>query len=121
MPKFSVPCPIPHPEGSHSGYHPLTLARVRGLVRQACRYHIVDPVSFSSIQCRLLQGIPGMLCPRQIEGPIAEKIRDMEEAFMGFFDAVDLSRHSEPYKEFDPSELAERLYAIMNSKEGSSK
>lgn len=61
-------------------YYPLTHEEVKGLLVKAAIFRN-DVVRFSDIQCRLVQGIPGLVCPHEITGRVAEKMHLIDTAF----------------------------------------
>lgn len=70
MRKFHVPCN--HERGvTVPDFHPLSLEEVCALLVAAPSCD--SSRERSSIHIRLCQAIPGMTCPRPIDGPVAEK------------------------------------------------
>ena len=61
-------------------YYPLTQKEVEGLLVKAAIFRS-DVSRFSDIQCRLVQGIPGLVCPHEITGKVAKKMHLIDSAF----------------------------------------
>lgn len=83
--KFHIDCPHSH-EGRVPDHYPLTRGEVADLLVEArLRYDYANtdfhPSDVSSIQVRLDQAIPGQVCPRLIDGPVA----DAERQFSSFY------------------------------------
>ena len=97
-----IPCP--HISGAvvdgrqAPDHHPLTKEEIAALLDEAKTSE--NPLT-SQIQMRLLQGIPGQVCPRVTHGPIAEKEREISRLYV------------EHYRKGADPELVEGLYAIM--------
>lgn len=64
-----------------SDHHPLTFEDVVNLLRAA---HGANFQELASIQYRLNQGVEGIVCPRAIDGPVAEASRDTDSVFMAW-------------------------------------
>ncbi|MEZ0261367.1 MAG: hypothetical protein ACAH80_10180 [Alphaproteobacteria bacterium] len=60
-------------------FHPLTYSELKGLVSMAfngsCRLK-------AQIQCRLTQAVPGHVCPHPIDGPVAEKMSQLDSTYV---------------------------------------
>lgn len=63
-----------------SDYHPLDRESLLQLLRRASTVRS-DPYRFSDIQCRVVQGLPGLTCPNQIHGSTAKKIVIIDTIF----------------------------------------
>lgn len=63
-----------------SDYHPLDRESLLQLLRRASTVR-GDPYRFSDIQCRVVQGLPGLTCPNQIHGSTAKKIFIIDDIF----------------------------------------
>ena len=61
-------------------HYPLTEEEVKGLLVKAAIFRS-NVGRFSDIQCRLVQGIPGLVCPHEITGKVAEKTHLIDTAF----------------------------------------
>jgi hypothetical protein len=60
-------------------YHPLTYSELKGLVSLAFNG---SGKLHAQVQCRLTQAIEGHECPHPIEGPVAEKMSQLNSTFM---------------------------------------
>ncbi len=60
-------------------HHPLTREEIATLLEEAKTAK--EPI-ISLIQIRLCQGIPGYVCPRHIDGPVAEKETEIDELYV---------------------------------------
>lgn len=81
--KYHIECQHGTLDEPISDYHPLSKADVKRLLSiasQSC-----DGQEIASIQVRLGQGIPGMQCPREIDGPVAEKLNQLDEYYVKHF------------------------------------
>lgn len=85
MNKHAIPCPHETENLPASAvvpdYHPLTIEEIVSLLRQAeseVDYHSAD------IQVRLNQGIPGLVCPRDIYGPTNQAQNEVNNVFVQF-------------------------------------
>jgi hypothetical protein len=93
--KFSIECSHGTCEEPVPDHHPLLVAEVIDLLQTAIA--IKDHAAFNpyavneiaSIQVRLVQGIPGMECPRPIDGPVAERLNALEEAYVDWIQDPD--------------------------------
>jgi hypothetical protein len=88
---YSIPCAhessnVPTSQ-TVPDYHPLSYDEMRGLILTAFN----DRSSAASIQCRLNQAIEGVVCPRQIDGPVAKKETEMGQAFVDSLRSGDAS------------------------------
>jgi hypothetical protein len=79
MKQYHIPCNHQHSDDV-ADHYPLTTQEVIDMLEtaRATKDHIdFNPreatQTIASIQVRLAQGIPGLTCPRQIDGPVAEK------------------------------------------------
>jgi hypothetical protein len=74
---------------SESIYQPLTIEEIENLLHEAA-YHKEnhDGQKVARIQVRLNNGIRGMESPRQIDGPVAEKLNQVDEKFVHFLKYV---------------------------------
>ncbi|MDQ1283717.1 MAG: hypothetical protein QG620_65 [Patescibacteria group bacterium] len=83
---FEIPCPheaygdIPL-DKDLPDYHPLTRSEIADLLNFA-RDHENDGIAVSKAQVRLIQGIPGMTCPRAIDNNVAEREARLSEIFV---------------------------------------
>lgn len=80
---YSIPCPHEMNRALDTSltlpyYHPLTLEELRELVTLFITrkgldmtYYKHEVQAASSVQVRICQAVPGLVCPYQIEGPIA--------------------------------------------------
>lgn len=80
--RYSVPCA--HERGGGlfgtvSDYHPLTFDELVELLAIAI---VADVQTFSSIQVRLGQAIPGMICPHPIDGEVAKRSVVLDSLFV---------------------------------------
>ena len=88
--QYHIPCQ--HTEENKdevlSDYHPLTTGEVIDLLETAraikdhANIYPYASAEISSIQCRLAQAIPGSECPTPIEGPVADKMAALDEAYI---------------------------------------
>jgi len=79
-----IPCPhrdilIPDSEVAPD-HHPLNWDDVVQLMSWARLSY--DCQCINQIHVRLVQGIPGMECPSPIDGPVAEKLFELDELFV---------------------------------------
>lgn len=79
--RYDIPCV--HESGTptsevHSDYHPLTIEEIAELSHIAVN---ADMRTTASIQNRLTQGIPGIQCPHQGEGEVAERMYHLDEYY----------------------------------------
>jgi hypothetical protein len=88
MTQYHIPCNHQH-TGDVADHYPLTTQEVIDLLEtaRATKDHIYfNPMegtrTIASIQVRLAQGIPGLTCPRQIDGPVAEKMNALDHAYV---------------------------------------
>jgi hypothetical protein len=68
-----------------SDYHPLGIMQIRRLVARAkAETRRVSPNGsvLASLQVRLTQGIPGMQCPRPIDGAVATRSSALDSLFV---------------------------------------
>jgi hypothetical protein len=87
-------------------YQPLTLAEVTELLELALPLKQGAPSAarvqgLARIQCRLVRGISGMTCPSPIDGDVAQRMTDLESAYVYELGSIPVS------------ELAGKLYALM--------
>lgn len=61
-------------------HYPLTEGDVKRLLVKAAIVRS-DVGRFSDIQCRLVQGIPGLVCPNKLTGRVSRKMFLLETAF----------------------------------------
>lgn len=61
-------------------YYPLTEEEVKRLLIKASIFRS-NAGRFSDIQCRLVQGIPGLVCPNEITGKVSKKMFLIDTAF----------------------------------------
>lgn len=102
---MEVVIPCSHESGAVSDYkqkvpnhYPLKKEEIIALLDEA--KNAVNPRT-SQIQVRLCQGIPGYVCPRVTDGPVAKKENEISELYVENF-----------RKGADP-ELVEKIYTIM--------
>jgi hypothetical protein len=70
-------------------YHPLTEDEVKALLgmvnAEPDKRTIHQNTQITAqVQVRLAQAIPGMLCPRPVDGPVAKKLNRLDHVFTGF-------------------------------------
>lgn len=92
MNTYSIPHEHPH-AGRIPDWYPLHTSEIAALLEAARdAWHQPDrragTETVVSIQVRLLQGIPGMTCPRMIEGPISDLMDILEDFFVRWIKAV---------------------------------
>ena len=61
-------------------HHPLTANEIKKLLERALVVR-GNAVCFSEIQCRLIQGVPGITCPHPVHGVVAQKVNHIEKEF----------------------------------------
>lgn len=81
--KYHIECQHGTLEKPIPDYYPLSKRDVKHLLTIASESR--DGQEIASIQVRLGQGIPGMQCPREIDGPVAEKLNQLDKYFVGHF------------------------------------
>lgn len=87
--EWEVPCPhevdssLPTTVNA-SDHHPLTKDEITGILNFS-KDHAGDGCLVSKAQVRLTQAIPGMTCPRPIDGSVAEKKNRLDEVFVRRF------------------------------------
>ncbi len=59
----------------------------------------------SSIQCRLIQGIVGIRCPHEIDGPVAQRQNTLDRLYMNYL--------SDELGVLTDAEIVENFYQIM--------
>ena len=98
-----IPCP--HESGDVEDYsrqapdyHPLNKEEIADLLNEA---KTAKGILYSQIQIRLCQGIPGYVCPRIIDGPVADKESQINALYI------------EKSREGASPETVEQFYAIM--------
>lgn len=108
MTQYHIPC-----DGLHAGtildHYPLTtqevidLLEVARITKDNSGFNPQEALqALSSIQIRLDQAIPGMTCPRPIDGPVAEKQRAFDEAYVEWIkDPMTLFLKEQPITEQD--------------------
>lgn len=73
-------------------YYPLTVSEIIGLLEEAAAIKIHnDPYAvneISSIQVRLDQAIPGQVCPRELDGPVAEKTSELDQMYVDWIQNI---------------------------------
>jgi hypothetical protein len=97
--QFSIQClheqgQAPYSE-TVSDHYPLSVAEIIDLLQTAIA--IKDHIEFNqyavneiaSIQVRLAQGIPGMECPRPIDGDVAERLNALDQAYVDWIQDPD--------------------------------
>ena len=105
---YHIRCDGGHMPGKISDHHPLTLADVRFLLQRGAeaydnrgKFH---PSDTSSVQVRLNQGIPGIVCPREIEGPVHDKEKVLNSTYVDWLQSA--TRES-------VDAMADRLWRLM--------
>lgn len=98
--QYKIPCKhetgeVRDTEIQVNDHHPLL-----SIALQCTDFQVV-----ASIQCRLGQGIPGMVCPQDTEGPVARANALMDEAFVAG------RRAQEPL-----DSLTDSIFALMGGK-----
>jgi hypothetical protein len=84
-------------------YYPLTRDEVRGLLELA-RQRSVNCKAVAEVQCRLEQGIPGMVCPHNDpDSPEMVKADRLAELFVSGYKTQDLDK------------LADKIFALMGN------
>ncbi len=66
-------------------YHPLTFTEMRDYILLAFN----DNSKAAAVQVRLNQGIKGIVCPHEIEGPVAKKSAELDQVFVDSLHAGD--------------------------------
>ncbi len=89
---------VTNPRQVVADHHPLTKKEIAALLEEARDSE--NPLT-SKIQIRLCQGIPGLVCPRAIEGPVSDKENEINALYVENFQ-----------KGADPK-IVDELYAIM--------
>src|SRR4051812_31111443 len=84
---MKVPClhevnPSLPPDYTVADHHPLTREEVIDLLRMA--KDSPNPLA-SEIQCRLVQAVPGQVCPHQIDGPVARRTVQLHKLYVEHF------------------------------------
>lgn len=72
-------------ENTVADYHPLTFTEMRDYILLAFN----DNSKAAAVQVRLNQGIKGMVCPHEIEGPVAAKGVALDQVFIDSLHAGD--------------------------------
>lgn len=95
MHTYHIQCDYPHEDGIPD-YYPLTVSEVIDLLttaREIWSNHESRPndavQEASSIQKRLGQGIPGMVCPHEIDGPVADRHAALDQAYINWLEDPD--------------------------------
>ena len=98
----------PHHSGAIEDYreptpnhHPVSKEDVAELLRLAAQESAKNKRQVAKIQLRLGQGIPGMICPRPSEGPVAQKLQELGATFTA------------EYHKGDDPDLVDRIKAIL--------
>ncbi len=76
--RYQIPCTHTSENDTVSDYHPLTRDELRELLAVA----LSDRSTASDVQCRIVQGIPGIVCPHEIDGEVAKRMNKVEEIFV---------------------------------------
>jgi hypothetical protein len=84
-------------------YYPLSLREIIDLLETAQR---VDMLERASIQSRLVQGVPGNMCPRVDDGAVNNAQQHINEAYTAFLQGSGQS----------VDDLAVQLYELMKVK-----
>lgn len=99
--------------GDGPEYYPLTVHQVIGLLEAAAAIRASDKTyavnEIASIQVRLDQAIPGQMCPREINGPVAKKTTELDILYVRWIEAL---TGNEPDLTED-SEIVVKLLALM--------
>lgn len=119
MSKFKIPCVCERTKGKIvcsvenrlDNHHPLTLEQIEQMLQALCAGDWQDYVGgegqmTANIQCRLVQAIPGMVCPNPDFDPIiSPKITALNEAYVDGLEARE-----------DINSLALKLFNIINQR-----
>jgi len=97
MRRFSVYCPYCNGDAQEevADYHPLSVQELVVLLQEAVTLKASregNPYAtneLSSIQKRLRQAIPGMVCPYPCFGPLAERLHNVNRVYIGWIDDPD--------------------------------
>lgn len=119
---YAIRCDGNHQEDK-SDYYPLTVTEVCQMLeaaRFAKKWIKSNPqegtVQIANIQVRLGQGIPGMTCPRPIDGDVADKLCDLDSAYVKWIqDPHTMFLKDQDIKPTD--EIVIRLCGLMGIKE----
>ena len=89
--KFHIECPAGH-EGRVNDHYPLTRDEVRCLLEEARKRYdganvLYHPSDVRSIQTRLDQAIPGMTCPRPIDGEVSDIEHQMNSFYVSWLES----------------------------------
>ena len=99
--RYHIECTHEHDE-QIPDYYPLTKEEIAELLSTAYQAHILkDSFTTSSIQVRLDQGIRGIMCPREIDGPVAKRESQLDSLFV-----KNVHRGADP-------ELVQQFYQLM--------
>ncbi len=105
MPKKTIPCR--HANGEErdwlkpvSDYYPLSVDEVRALLEEA--KGLTSAADLSDIQCRLVQGVVGAVCPHETTGEVASRSLMIDWLFVM------------RYQEGGTDELVNLMVQIMN-------
>ena len=98
-----VPCPhesgaVARSDQEAPDHHPLTKGEIAALLEEAKTSQ--NPLT-AQIQERLCQGIPGYVCPRVDEGPVADKDAEISRLYV------------ENFRKGSDPDLVDKLYEIM--------
>ena|SRR5260221_54270 len=108
--RYDIPCVhesgVPVSE-TCSDYHSLTKPEIADLLYTAkVAIHEHDDAQIaSSIQCRLIQGIVGVVCPHEIEGAVVQKMVKLNKLFVDYVEGE--------LPEYSDQEIVDKLYALM--------
>ena len=116
-----------HCDGNHQGdspdHYPLTVSEICAMLeaaRFAKKWIKSNPEEgtqqIANIQVRLGQGIPGMICPRPIDGEVADRLHDLDSAYVAWIqDPQTMFLKDRDIKPTD--EIVARLCGLMGIQE----
>ena len=107
--KINISCPHDrHPQFNHTVDLPDYKTLARTTIRKMLKLAAVSKVRSiaSKVQVRLVQAIPGHVCPHEIDGPIAQKMAEVDHYYVNVFwrNPRQIGNH------------ARELYRIINSR-----
>lgn len=119
MTQYHIPCDHKHGNATIADHHPLTTQEVIDLLEtaRATKDHVdFNPREatqiIASIQVRLGQGIPGLTCPRPIDGEVSKKLNALDHAYVEWIqDPMTLFLKEQSITEYD--EIVIKLMSLM--------
>jgi hypothetical protein len=112
--KFHIECLHGTSSQPVADHYPLDAQEVIGLLDEAIAIkdskgpYAVNEIA--SIQVRLGQAIPGLECPREIDGPIAAKLSSLDQTFVDWIENI--PAHDRSGLDED-SQIVRELLALM--------